>query len=60
MATQLLSREISSPNASQSDSQRNILKNKLGVYQADQQVKYLHLEAELELLLRQLNGVNSK
>jgi hypothetical protein len=61
MATQLLSRESSSSHSSQSGSVVNSVKNnKLGVYQVDQQVKYLHLEAELELLLRQLNGVNSK
>jgi hypothetical protein len=28
-------------------------------YQADQQVKYLHLQAEIELLLHKINGTHN-
>ncbi len=36
------------------------MKKAINFYQADQQVKYLHLEAEIEVLLQQLQIQTSK
>jgi hypothetical protein len=53
MTTNLLSK--SSVNLDRQESIAKLTK----AYQADQQVKYLHLQAEIEVLLQQLQTVKS-
>ena len=62
MTTNLLSRESSlqSSNARSSSDRDARLMKLMKSYQADQQVKYLHLQAEVEVLLQQLQTIQLK
>jgi hypothetical protein len=54
MTTNLLAQSSTAANSVRQASIEKLTKS----YQADQQVKYLHLQAEIEVLLQHLQTVN--
>lgn len=59
MTNQLMAKPSQNPSLA-SKNRDNELKNKMRTYSAPQKVKYLHLEAEIEVLLQQLQTLKQQ